>query len=141
MNRFRLLATATIVILSLAFTAAAQQPAARAGDSAKGTSSSEHAGVPTAETQLTFLTGKLDLTSDQQSKIKPILQELHDATVKSVQDDGLSQDERMSKIRDSHYAADRKIRVILTEDQKTKLDQVEQEPHPELHGSVTGAHH
>jgi periplasmic protein CpxP/Spy len=140
MNRFRLLAIATTVIFVFALTAAAQQPAARAGDSAKGTSSSEHASVPTAETQLTFLTGKLDLTSDEQSKIKPILQELHDATVKLVQDDGLSHDERMSKIRDSHYVADRKIRVILNDDQKTKLDQIEQEPHPELHGTVTGAH-
>ena len=135
MNHFRVLAAATILIF--AFTAAAQQTAASGGNTSKGTSGAEHTGVPTAETQLKFLSGKLDLTSGQQEKIKPILQELHDASVKLVRDGTKPRDERLSRMQDSHYAADKKIRAILTDDQKTKLDQIEQEPHPELHGNIS----
>ena len=134
MNRTRLLA---IGMLTFALTAVAQQatkpadrPAASGADSTV---------VPTAEVQLKFLTAQLDLSSDQQEKLKPILQDLNSATVKVVQDQSLSHDERMSKLRDSHYAADKKIRVFLNDDQKKKLDQVEHEPHPELHGNIPDA--
>ena len=135
MNRFRLLAIGTMLLSALATTA--QQPATSA--STKGLSAGEHAGVPTAAGQLTFLTAKLDLTGDQQEKIKPILQELHDTTVKLVQDQSLSHEERLSKVRDSRYAADNKIRILLNDDQQKKLDQVEQGPHPELHGDLKGS--
>jgi Spy/CpxP family protein refolding chaperone len=135
MNRFRLLAIGTMLLFALATTA--QQPTASAPT--RSASADEHAGVPTAEGQLTFLAAKLDLTTDQQQKIKPILQELHDTTVKLVQDQSISHEERLSKVRDSRYAADSKIRTLLNDDQKKKLDQVEQEPHPELHGDVKGS--
>jgi len=123
MNRIRLLAIGTLLVLAL--TTLAQQAATTAG-------------VPTAEGQLKFLAGKLDLTSVQQEKIKPILQELHDATVKLVQDENMSREERLSKVRDSRFTADKKIRATLNDDQKKKLDQLEQEAHPELHGDVSG---
>jgi len=137
MNRFHLLAVATILIFTSA--AAAQQAATSSGNPAKGMAGSARAGVPTAETQLKFLTGKLDLTSDQQEKIKPALQELHGATVRLVQDEAMPREQRLSKIRESRFAADKKIRAVLTDDQKAKLDQVEQEPHSELHGNISGA--
>ncbi len=135
MNRIRLLAIGTMLMFAL--TAAGQQ--ASGNGTAKGAPGGDHSGVPTVEGQQKFLAAKLDLTADQQDKIKPILQELHDATVKLVNDESISSDERLSKLRDAHYAADKKIRTILNDDQKKKLDQVEQEPHPELHGNVSGA--
>lgn len=135
MNHFRVLAIGTMLLFALATTA--QQATTSA--STKGPSAGEHAGVPTAESQLTFLTAKLDLAGDQQARIKPILQELHDTTVKLVQDQSLSGEERLSKVREARYAADNKIRTLLNDDQKKKLDQLEQEPHPELHGNVSGA--
>ena len=39
----------------------------------------------------------------------------------------------------SREKADKKIREILNDDQKKKLDQLEQEPHSELHGNLNGA--
>jgi hypothetical protein len=134
MNRFRLLALGTTLLFAL--TTVAQQATS---SSTKATAAGDHPSVPTAEGQLTFLTGKLGLTSDQQEKLKPILRELHDATVKLVQDESMSRDESLGKVRDARYAADKKIRAILSDDQKQKLDQVEQEPHPELHGDVRGS--
>jgi len=124
MNRFRLLAIGTMMMLSL--TVVAQQ-------------TTRPGGVPTVQGHLKVLTEKLALTSDQQTKIKPVLQELHDATLKVVQDESMSQEERMGKVRASREKADKKIREILNDDQKKKLDQLEHEPHPELHGNLNGA--
>jgi Spy/CpxP family protein refolding chaperone len=130
MNRIRLVASGTM--LTLALTVVAQQTATRPGDPAKGNA---HGGVPTVEGHLKVLTEKLALTGDQQIKIKPILQELHDATQKAGQDESMSREERMGKVRASREKADKKIREILNDDQKRRLDQLEQEPHSELHGN------
>ena len=121
MNRFRLLAVGTIVMFAL--TAVAQQTT-RPGD-----------GVPTVQGHLKVLTEKLALTIHQQTKIKPILQELHDAALKLVQDESMSREERQDNVRVSREKADKKIREILNDDQKKKLDQLEHEPHSELHGN------
>jgi Spy/CpxP family protein refolding chaperone len=91
-------------------------------------------GIPTVERHLKVLTEKLNLTGDEQAKVKPILQELHDATQKFMQDESISRDERLDNVRACRYKADRKVREVLNDDQKKKLDQLEEEPHPELHG-------
>ena len=132
MNRIRSLAIGTMLMFAL--TMVAQQ--ATSNNDRPAASGGEHVGVPTAAGQLKFLATKLDLTREQQEKIKPILQELHAATVKIVQDQSLSHEDRMGKLRDSHYGADRQIRLFLNDGQKNKLDQVEHEPHPELHGNL-----
>ncbi len=135
----RLLAIGTMLIVAL--TAPAQQTATRPG----GTDKEEHGqrgaqdGVPTVESQLKVLTEKLDLTGDQQDKVKAILQELHDATLKLVQDKSLSHEERLAKVRPQRYKADKQIREFLSDDQKKKLDQYLQGPQSEMHGNLSGA--
>jgi Spy/CpxP family protein refolding chaperone len=103
------------------------------------TSSDAHAardgGVPTVEKHLKLLTEKLDLTGDQQAKIKPILQELHDTTQKLMRDERMSREERLDKVKPSREKADKKISEILNNDQQKKLDQLEQKPHSGLHGN------
>ena len=94
--------------------------------------------LPPVEQQLKVLTDKLDLTAGQQAKIKPILVKLHDATQDVIENEGLTQEERLAKVRPLRKEADRKIREILNDAQKQKLDQYEQGPHPEMHGPVTG---
>lgn len=123
MNRLRLLAIGAVLLLTLPVTA--QQ-------------ATDH-GVPTVEAQMKLFTGKLDLTDDQQAKVKSILVELHDATLKVVEDQSLSADQRMEQIHPLRYEADRKLREVLNEEQQKKLDQLEHESHPELHGDVKGA--
>ena len=124
MNRFRLLAIGTMMMFAL--TLVAQQTTRPGG------------GVPTVQGHLKVLTEKLALTGDQQTKIRPILQELHDATQKLVQDKSMSREERLENVRAWREKADKKIRKILNDDQKKKLDQLEQEPHPEMHGDLNG---
>jgi hypothetical protein len=123
MNRNRLLAIATILLAAL--TTVAQQ----------ATTSSD----ATVQQQLNLLTEKLDLTSGQQARTKTILQQLNDATQKIMQDESMSRDERMSNVRTCHYQADKELRLLLNDDQKQKLDQFEQEPHPEFHGNANAA--
>lgn len=122
MSRIRSLALGTMLIFALSV--AAQQTTPSPG---------AHSGVPSVEDHLKVLTAKLDLTGDQQAKLKPILQELNDATHKLMQDESMSHDERLEKVRACRYRADKKIREMLNDDQKEKLDQLEREPHPELH--------
>ncbi len=125
MNQRNLLAIGTM--LTFALTGAARgAPAASSG-------------LATVESQLKALTGKLDLTEDQQARIKPVLEELHDSTQKLAEDESLSPDERLAKVRPLRYKADRKIREVLNDDQKKKLDRYEQGPHPEMHGSLSGS--
>jgi Spy/CpxP family protein refolding chaperone len=128
MSRIRSLAIGTMLIFALS--AVAQQTTASPGS---------HSGVPTVEDHLKVLTAKLDLTDDQQAKIKPILQELHDGTQKLVQDESMSREERLAKVRPLRYQADKKLREVLNDDQKKKLDQYEAGPHPEMHGNLSGA--
>ena len=84
------------------------------------------------------LTGKLDLTSEQQARITPILQKLHDAQQKLVEDKSLSREERLARVRPERYKAEEQIREILTDDQKRKLDEYLKGPHPEMHGNLSG---
>src|SRR3989442_4089611 len=92
MNRFRLLAIGTTLMLALT-TAAQQAP----------TSSDAHGGSggggATVQKQLKVLTEKLDLTGDHQAKITPILREMHDATQKLLQDKKLCPEERLGQGR------------------------------------------
>jgi Spy/CpxP family protein refolding chaperone len=99
----------------------------------------QEGGAATVEKQLKVLTEKLDLTDDQQAKVQTIVQELHEATQKLVQNESMSRQERLDNVRACRYKADKEIREILNDDQKKKLDQLEQEPHSELHEKLNGA--
>jgi Spy/CpxP family protein refolding chaperone len=125
MKRIRLLAIWTMLLFAL--TATAQQ--ARTSHNTGG-------GVPAVEEHLKLLTAKLDLTADQQQKIKPVLQDLHDGTQRLMDDQTQSRDERMAHVRPLRYKADKQIREVLNGDQKKKLDQLEQQSGAELHGDV-----
>jgi Spy/CpxP family protein refolding chaperone len=126
MNWIRSLAIGTLLIFALAVLA--QQTATKPGG-----------GLPTLEEQLKVLTGKLDLTASQRTKVRPIMQELHDATEKLMQDERLSHEERLAKVRAQREQADKKIQALLNDDQKKKLDQYLAGPHPEMHGGLSGA--
>jgi len=117
-------------LLLFAVPAFPQQPAS---DAAPVT---DAAGVPTVEAQMKLLSARLDLNQDQQAQVQTILQDLHDATVKSIHNESVSSQERLANIHTERMRADKRMRDVLTEDQKRKLDQVEQEPHPELHGTI-----
>ena len=139
MNRFQSLALGTILIFALNVTA--QQTATAPGFTNKGGQGQPamQDDLPSADDQLKILTIKLDLTDDQQAKIKPILKDLHDATVKISQDQSLSREDRLARVRPLRYKAHDQIRAVLNDEQKKKLEQYMQGPHADMHGKLSGA--
>ena len=134
MNRIRLLAIGSVLLIAPGMLA---QQTAPTGEPAKG--AAQGVVLPDVGDQLKVLTQKLDLSVDQQPKVKTILQELHDASLRLMQDGNISQDELLSKVRPLRMNADKKIREILSDDQKKKLDLYLQGPHSEMHGILSGA--
>ena len=118
-----------------ATTATARGPADKGGQGQPGL----HDDVPTADDQLKILTTKLNLTEDQQAQIKPILHDLHDATVKISQDQSLPREDCLARVRPYRYKAFDQIRQILDDEQKQKLEHYMQGPHADMHGTLSGA--
>jgi len=77
--------------------------------------------------QLEMLTKRLNLTPDQVTQVKAIDED----TAKQMQalrsDTSLSQDDRRTKMMDIRKASSSKIRALLTDDQKTKYDELQAE--------------
>jgi len=142
MNRIRLLATGTVLMFVVS--AVARQAATQADRPADGAAKHDYSQngenrVSPVDGHLKMLTEKLDLTTDQQTKARPILQEMHDHMHKLMQNKNISGEERTSKLRAYHLKADKNIREILNDDQKRKLDQLEQDAHMDLHGNINKA--
>ena len=133
MNRIRLLAISSVLLMVPGVLA---QQTAPTGEPAKG--AAPGIVVPDVGDQLKVMTQKLDLSIDQQSKVKTILQELHDGSLKIMLDENMSHEEALSKVRPLRMNADKKIREILSDDQKKKLDQYLRGPHAEMHGNLSG---
>jgi Spy/CpxP family protein refolding chaperone len=134
MNRIRLLAIGGLLLIAPAMLG---QQTAPTGVPAKG--AAQGVILPEVGDQLKVLTQKLNLSVNQQPKVKTILQELHDGSLKLMQSENISQDDLLSKVRPLRMNADKKIREILTNDQKKKLDLYLQGSHSEMHGNLHGA--
>ena len=131
MNRVRLFAIATILLFALNIFA--QQSTTPTSNNQQHPQTGAHHGTPSAEDHLKVLTEKLDLSSDQQARIRPALQELHDATEKVTQNNSLTQEQKMAAMHAELAKADKKMREVLTDEQKEKLTQLEQEMHGKAH--------
>ena len=130
MNRVRLFTIGTMFVAALAMLA--QQTSTKF-------SSEAARNFPTVDAQMKVLTEKLDLTSEQQSKIRSIMQKLRDYSVKLMQDESLTQEERLAKVRPARMEAGKKVREFLTDEQKKKLEAYLQGPHREMHGDLSGS--
>jgi len=139
MYRYHSLAFGTLLIFAL--NVPAQQTASAPGTAEKSEQGkpSMQDDVPAVDPQLKFLAATLDLTDEQQATIKPILQGVYDATVKISQDQSLSREERLARVRPFRMKAHDQIREILNDEQKKKLEQYMQGPHSEMHGNLSGA--
>jgi len=79
------------------------------------------------EDRLKMLTEKLNLTEDQQAKLKPIIED-QSKQMKAIHDDAsLAPADRQAKMREVHDSSIEKINAILTPEQQTKWKQMRQE--------------
>lgn len=122
MKRLSLVALAAIV--SLVLPALARQ------------SPANPATIP-VDQHLKVLAEKLELTAEQQEKARPILQQMHDDSEQIMYDKSLTHDEAMARLHPIFMKADKALREFLTVDQKKKLDAMEQQMHPEMHGNTS----
>lgn len=117
----------TIVLLAagtLALGAFAQQPAPAQGGG-QGQPMARH--MPSVDDQMATMTSKLGLSADQQTKIKPILQDQHDQMQALMSDQSLSQQDRKTKAQGVHQATVAKVNDVLNDDQKKKYAAWQQE--------------
>jgi len=93
----------------------------------------------TPESRLKMLTEKLNLTDDQQAKLKPILED-QSKQMKSLHDDtSLATTDKQAKMKELHESSVEKINAVLTPDQQAKWKQMRQEmmeKHKEMKGQM-----
>ena len=111
------------VVLSLLGTAVAQQNPPPA---ATGQPQGARRGM-SVDDQLKMMTDRLNLTPDQQAKIKPLLEDARTQSQAVMKDDSLAQDDKRAKLRSIHESMNSKIRGVLNDTQKKQLDEIEQE--------------
>jgi Spy/CpxP family protein refolding chaperone len=79
-------------------------------------------GRMSVDDRLAGLTKALDLTADQQAKIKPILQDQADKMKAVFSDSSIAKADRGAKMKEIRDATDTAIKAVLTPDQVTKFE-------------------
>jgi len=84
-------------------------------------------GPMTPENRLKMLTEKLNLTEDQQAKLKPIIED-QAKQLKALHDDtSLAPADKQAKMKELHESSIEKMNAVLTPDQQAKWKQMRQE--------------
>ena len=121
-NKFCTLALTGLLTLGMAGSAAiAQDQSAPPPQQGGGPG---HRGMD-PDAQLKHMTKALDLTSDQQAQIKPILQSQHDQMQSLHEDQSLSREDRMAKMKSIHEDSQSKIEAVLNDTQKQKYEEMQ----------------
>jgi len=74
-----------------------------------------------------MLSDQLNLSTDQQSKVRTILVDQHEQDMTVVKDSTLSREDKMAKIHSLREGTIAKVRQVLNADQKPKFDQMIQQ--------------
>ena len=74
--------------------------------------------------QVKILSSELNLTPDQQDKVKNILTDQHQQAMSVVQDTAMSRDDKLNKIHSLRETTISKVRQILTAQQQPKFDEM-----------------
>ena len=126
MNRFRLLAIGATLLVAL--TASAQQTDNRAASQQEHGQSAQSS-TTEADQHMKMLSERLNLSTDQQTKIRPIVEHMLAEKQKIMQDASLSNEARAQKEKALHERASKQAHKYLNDDQRKKLDELEQQPH------------
>ncbi len=100
-----------------------QSPEAQSPQGVPSPAPPMHSGGSGADAQVNALTQALNLNSDQQARIKSILEDQHQQGESVVNDPSLSHDAKVQKVHALRQATIEKVRATLTsDDQKSKFD-------------------
>jgi Spy/CpxP family protein refolding chaperone len=97
-----------------------------------------HRGMMSPDQRLQHLTKMLNLTPDQQQKIKPMLEQEQTQMQSLHQDTSMTQADRMTKMQQIREGTNDQIKSVLTADQQTKFTQMQdrQMEHMGQHGGM-----
>jgi hypothetical protein len=96
------------------------QPSAQQAPSAP-----QPGGAPSIDDQVQVLAQELNLSADQQAKVKTALEDQHTQAMGIIQDPSMPREDKVQKIHALREGTIAKVRATLTSDeQKTKFDQI-----------------
>ena len=87
-----------------------------------GQTSGQMAPRPSIDDQVQSLAQQLNLSADQQAKVKTALEDQHTQAMNVVQDSSMSRDDKIQKIHTIREGTISKVRSALNDDQKKKFD-------------------
>jgi protein CpxP len=90
------------------------------------------------DAQLKHMTKELDLTADQQAQIKPILESQQQQMMALHQDQSLSREDRMGKMKAIHEDSRTKIEAALNDTQKQKFQELQAKQQERMHDRMQG---
>lgn len=108
----------------LAVTAVAQDQPSSGQNQQQGHMGHERGPMASPDQMLQRMTRQLNLTSDQQDKIRPILESQSKQMQDLRQDTSLTRQDRMSKMRQIHDSTMSQIKGVLNPDQQQKLEKM-----------------
>jgi periplasmic protein CpxP/Spy len=97
-----------------------------------------HHGMPSADDQLKHLSKKLNLSDDQQTKLKPLLEEQHKQMQQLWNDSSMSRQDRFTKMRELRDNSDSQIESVLNDDQQKKSDEMREEQRSHMRHRMRG---
>jgi protein CpxP len=128
-----LIAVLALSLVPLSFAQDTQAPADQQHEGRHGHGGMRGMGDP--DQHLQMLTKQLNLTKDQQDKIRPILQEQHDKMQQQMQSNAnASQDDRRAAMKQSHEETVSRINEVLTPDQQKKFATMQKNMMEHRHG-------
>ena len=83
--------------------------------------------MESVDDQIKHLSKKLNLTGDQQAKLKPILEDQRKQMEQIHNDSSLSREDRFSKMQALRQSSDTQIKSVLTEEQQKNFDKMRAE--------------
>lgn len=128
---FTLLAACLFAMAALA----QQNPPAQEGGDHKHSGHMGPGMMGNVDDHVKELSTKLNLTADQQTKIKAILEEHHQQMQAMMKDDSMSKEDKHAKMMSMHDSAHAKVRELLTDEQKTKFDAMVKDMDGRMHGA------
>jgi periplasmic protein CpxP/Spy len=132
MKPMRLLTLLAACLLSMAALAQQTSPAQESGEH-------EHGGrlelrMRSTDGLVKELTAKLNLTVNQQAKVKSIMKKNLQKMQTIKKDESLSKEDRYSKMKEMHEAVHAQVRDVLTDEQKPKFDAMVKDMENNMHG-------
>ena len=80
------------------------------------------AGHPSIDDQVSVLTQELNLTPDQQTKMKNVLEDQHQQAMTIINDSSLARENKIQKLHSLRQATITKARALLNDTQQKKMD-------------------